>query len=116
MPGLARDESIAYAIAPSMRPSLAARAGCFQKPASGDVDFRLVGISSRPGKARLDRGIEGNWGYRTALAEQGDVEMVTINDILEAHHDCVPFLLEIDIDGFESDLFSANTEWVTAFR
>jgi hypothetical protein len=32
--GLARDESIAYAIAPSTRPSLAALAGCFQQPAS----------------------------------------------------------------------------------
>jgi hypothetical protein len=35
MPGLARDESIAYAIAPSTRPSLAAPAGCFQQPAGG---------------------------------------------------------------------------------
>lgn len=82
---------------------------------SGDVEFRLAGISARPGKARLDRGNEANWGYRTAVAENGDVEMVTVNSILADHRDCVPFLIKIDIEGFENDLFDANIEWVDRF-
>jgi FkbM family methyltransferase len=83
-------------------------------PAS-DVDFRQAGVGSGRGKAALDRGSQGNWGYRTALSEDGDVDMVTINDVLDAHRDCEPFLIKIDIEGFESDLFSANTEWVDRF-
>jgi FkbM family methyltransferase len=86
-----------------------------QNNPAGDVDFRLAGVSSRSGKARLDRGNEGNWGYRTALTEHGDVRMVAIREILDDHQDCVPFLIKIDIEGFESELFSANTDWVDQF-
>jgi hypothetical protein len=41
--------------------------------------------------------------------------MVTISSVVADHHDCEPFLIKIDIEGFESDLFSANTEWVDCF-
>jgi FkbM family methyltransferase len=82
---------------------------------SGEVDFRLAGVSAQTGKARLERENADNWGYQTELSENGDVEMVTINSILKDHEDCVPFLIKIDIEGFESDLFSANTEWVDRF-
>ncbi len=59
---------------------------------------------------------EGYWGYRTsALAEKAvhSVACVTINDIYERHaRDAVPFIAKIDIEGSESELFAANTEWV----
>lgn len=62
----------------------------------------------------------GEWGYRTTTTEDGGigntsslVPCVTINEILEAHgDDCLPFVVKIDIEGAESDVFSANTEWV----
>ncbi len=65
---------------------------------------------------------EGNWGFRTAGS--GDaaiaggksaetVGCVTINDIYKSQSPrCAPFMVKIDIEGGESDLFSANTEWV----
>ena len=30
--------------------------------------------------------------------------------------DLLPFIVKIDIEGFEKDLFSANTEWVERFK
>jgi FkbM family methyltransferase len=82
---------------------------------SGRVELRLAGVCSRTGKAKLDKGTRENWAYQTSLSESGDVEMVTVNSILADHQDCVPFLIKIDIEGFESDLFSSNTEWVDRF-
>jgi FkbM family methyltransferase len=82
---------------------------------SGNVDFRLAGVSAHPGRARLDRENLENWGYQTELSDTGDIEMVTINSVVGDHHDCEPFLIKIDIEGFESDLFSANTDWIDRF-
>ncbi|HUF09420.1 MAG TPA: hypothetical protein VMO47_08880, partial [Rhodothermales bacterium] len=36
-------------------------------------------------------------------------------DILASAPDSVPFLIKIDIEGFEDDLFSNNTDWVDQF-
>jgi FkbM family methyltransferase len=77
-------------------------------------------LASNPGRVNvLDAG-EGFWGYRTGAAETSpagknaqSVGCVTINDIYESHaHDCAPFMVKIDIEGGEDDLFSGNTEWV----
>ncbi|MDA9176386.1 FkbM family methyltransferase [Alphaproteobacteria bacterium] len=43
------------------------------------------------------------------------IDVVTINSILKKYGDCVAFIVKIDIEGFEDDLFSSNTEWVGKF-
>jgi FkbM family methyltransferase len=61
---------------------------------------------------------EGHWGYRTTTSPDGkqiaqSVQCVTINEIYASRSQrCSPFIVKIDIEGGESDLFSANTEWV----
>lgn len=60
----------------------------------------------------------GQWAYRTeAIARSEEtadwVPYVTINDIYRAHAaQAFPFLVKVDIEGAEGDLFSGNTEWV----
>jgi FkbM family methyltransferase len=74
--------------------------------------------SSRGRVGVVDVG-EGYWGFRTGAAvaagqaDAPSVDCVTINDIYAAHaQDCAPFMVKIDIEGGESELFSGNTEWV----
>jgi FkbM family methyltransferase len=65
---------------------------------------------------------QGYWGFRTVGSTDASIAGVqdsqsanctTINDIYESQaHRCAPFMVKIDIEGGESDLFSANTEWV----
>lgn len=60
---------------------------------------------------------KGHWGYRTAAVAGAEetvqtVTSVMLNDIYASHADMVPFIAKIDIEGGESDLFAANTEWV----
>jgi FkbM family methyltransferase len=76
-------------------------------------------VASTAGRARvLDPG-RGAWAYRTEpIGEAGKdaadvVPRVTINDIYESHRSAhFPFMVKVDIEGAESELFSANTEWV----
>ena len=48
--------------------------------------------------------------------KKGDVEILSINKILSDNIDLIPFIVKIDIEGFEKDLFSANTDWVEKFK
>jgi FkbM family methyltransferase len=50
------------------------------------------------------------WGCRTVLAEFG-IPMITMADAFKAKPS-TPFIAKIDIEGFESDLFSGNTDWL----
>jgi len=75
-------------------------------------------VGSKPGLVDLVDPGEGSWGFRTSASGDGkstnqSVQCVTINEIYKAHaHDCFPFIVKIDIEGGEHDLFSENTEWV----
>ncbi|MGD9501870.1 MAG: FkbM family methyltransferase [Methyloceanibacter sp.] len=75
-------------------------------------------LASRSGLANVMDPGQGCWGYRTEPAEsdgQGanTVKCVTVGEIYERlAGECVPFIVKIDIEGGENDLFSSNTEWV----
>ncbi|MGH8639692.1 MAG: FkbM family methyltransferase [Burkholderiales bacterium] len=81
-----------------------------------DVEAIHGAMSSRNGRARvLDPG-EGHWAYRTQMAAEDDagaVPCMTLDKIFEAHASgFFPFIVKVDIEGAEEDLFSANTGWV----
>lgn len=75
-------------------------------------------ISASAGRARVIDPGEGAWGYRTMPVGSDEapadaVARITINEIFEQNAGTFfPFIVKIDIEGAEQDLFSANTEWV----
>jgi len=75
-------------------------------------------LAAEPGKCLVQDPGEGEWGYRTQVldawqAAPDAVTAICIDEILEAHqHECFPFIVKIDIEGAEADLFSRNTAWV----
>lgn len=75
-------------------------------------------LSSSVGRANVFDPGEGHWGYRTRPVADDDggagaVPRVTINDLYSSHPaPFFPFVVKVDIEGAEEDLFSANTEWV----
>jgi FkbM family methyltransferase len=83
-----------------------------------DVEPINAAISSTPGWARVvDPGIS-HWGYRTENLAEGatardSVPRLTIEDLFRQHAElCFPFIVKIDIEGGEADLFSGATAWV----
>ncbi|MGN6057002.1 MAG: FkbM family methyltransferase [Sphingomicrobium sp.] len=67
-------------------------------------------IGAEPGFASLDTS-RPSWGIRTERSSAG-VRVVTVADALDASGGDTLFLVKVDIEGFESDLFAANTEWL----
>ncbi len=72
-------------------------------------------ISSHSGRTRVIDPGGGHWCYRTGLSGSGpEVAKITVSQIFQEHCEppCYPFLVKVDIEGGEKDLFEANTEWV----
>jgi len=74
-------------------------------------------IGSCDGFVRIQDNNSDNNAFRTSRNSNGagDIEVISINSILSKNKDLIPFIIKIDIEGFEDDLFSANTEWVERF-
>jgi hypothetical protein len=54
---------------------------------------------------------EEGWASRIRLAQSG-TQVVTVADIERQHPGSELFIIKIDIEGFESELFAENTEWI----
>ncbi len=74
-------------------------------------------VGSENGRVNLIDPNLGDSGYRVQANHDGDVDLISINSILKKYEsdEYVPFFIKIDIEGFESELFSKNTEWLTKF-
>ncbi|MEI6212822.1 MAG: FkbM family methyltransferase [Desulfuromonadales bacterium] len=83
-----------------------------------NVDPRLAALASKTGTVSVIDVGAGFWGLRTAVSS-GDnlgvtVPACTVNDIYaEQGSDFFPYIVKIDIEGGEKDLFSQNTEWIS---
>ena len=85
-----------------------------------NVDLIHAAIASENTSGSLiDPGF-GGWSYRVqtgaAPAAEG-IRMISIDSLLmdPAYQHCQPFIVKIDIEGFEEELFSKNTDWVDKF-
>ena len=68
-------------------------------------------IGALPGTVRIDNGVRG-WGSRTARAETG-IPIFTMRDAVSAVPDGELFIVKIDIEGFEEELFTQNIDWLS---
>ena len=84
-----------------------------------DVSLRNQAIGSRRGTLQLvDPGL-GEWGYRVGDGGEGRTlgmaDVVTIDDILGEFSGAEPFVLKVDIEGGEADLFTQRGESLNRF-
>jgi FkbM family methyltransferase len=82
-----------------------------------NVVLHEAAIGSIEGSASLHDPGEGEWGYRTARNDAGNLPIISMNGLLESGvaGNGAPFIAKIDIEGAEADLFAANTDWVQKF-
>lgn len=73
-----------------------------------------IAASARRGRVS-DPG-QGGCGKRVEDDPQGSVSFLSVDDVIRQFSDgAEPFLLKMDIEGFESDVFSGDTEWFDQF-
>ena len=68
-----------------------------------------AGVGAEPGRASLSQDM--GWAVRTTRSVNG-VEIITLDDALARVPEGETFIVKIDIEGFESDLFASNTSWL----
>ena len=82
-----------------------------------DIEWFNSAIGSENTTGRIvDPGI-GNWGYRVEKDNEGTSKIIGLNDIIKRYDKQVfsPFIMKIDIEGFENELFSGNLDWIDLF-
>lgn len=58
------------------------------------------------------------WAFRTEIASAarpGAVQALPVDALLESVPNARPFIAKIDIEGFEKELFSQHTQWISRF-
>lgn len=83
-----------------------------------DVDARCAAIGSTTDRLYLIDPGEGEWGYRTVTDQAGvPVPVCAAIDLVEEkmRSGYQPFIIKIDIEGGEEELFSRNVGWIDAF-
>lgn len=78
--------------------------------ASSKLIVLEAAIGSEPGYVSMIPG-EHSWGVQTERSDAG-CPIVTIDQAAEQVENGSLFLVKIDIEGFESDLFASNTDWL----
>jgi FkbM family methyltransferase len=76
-------------------------------------------VASQGGVVRIVNPAADSWALRTEWATPGTTDTVaamSVESLIErAPRNCRPFIAKIDIEGFESELFSQNTDWLRCF-
>ena len=73
-------------------------------------------VGSVAGRGRVVDPGHGDCGRRVERDSDGDTLFVSIDDLISDHGDgAVPFLIKVDIEGFERELFAGPTEWLDRF-
>jgi FkbM family methyltransferase len=85
---------------------------CRLNTAGHPVQVVAAAIGGTPGRVALDTADKASISYTTTRSEDGGVPIVTVDQILADRPDHDLFIVKIDIEGFEDDLFASGTEWV----
>lgn len=83
-----------------------------------DVDSRRAAIGSTTEPLYLTDPGQGEWGYRTAKHGDGvPVPVCAAANLVEekTSRGYQPYIVKIDIEGGEQDLFSGNVGWIDVF-
>jgi FkbM family methyltransferase len=93
------------------------------EPEPGNLALLRRNVANIPGVFVLDNAIGGTpgfagvkntglgWAATTERVEQG-ISILTMAEAFCTVPNGAPFIAKVDIEGFESDLFSDNTEWL----
>jgi FkbM family methyltransferase len=95
------------------------------EPDAGNLALLRRNVAPYPNVAVLDAAIGATrgfaalsnsgerlaWTVQTSRAEDG-VKIVTVDDAFAASGGDEPFIVKIDIEGFERDLFASNLDWL----
>ena len=81
-----------------------------------NIIIREAAIGAEPGRAAVHASAanENGWASQTSRDAGGSVDVVSIAELIDNERDHQAlFLVKVDVEGFEADLFSANLGWLS---
>lgn len=101
-----------YAVEPEKNNCILARMNCSGR----DIEIFEGAIGSEQGQLYLQDPGESDWGFRTGSSGEYSVPVITINQILsESSLNTTPFILKMDIEGAEENVFRGDCDWIDLF-
>ena len=85
---------------------------------NNNVKILHCAIGSERGLVNIENPEASKDSFRTnsnIIPGKDSIKMITISDIESEFPEAIPFVVKIDIEGFEDSLFSKNTEWMSKF-
>jgi FkbM family methyltransferase len=82
------------------------------------IECKQVAIGSINSHACISNiNLSENWAFQTNYDSKGPIQVMSVQSIIEESpvKNLQPFIIKIDIEGFENDLFSKNIEWIDNF-
>ena len=82
-----------------------------------NVNLLNKALGSSNGFVEIENIHSDNNAFRTKKIDKkiNSIQMVSLDTILSDYKDYFPFLIKLDIEGFEDDLFSKNIGWLDQF-
>lgn len=82
-----------------------------------NINFLNKALGSNCGFVEIENIEADHNAFRTTkiYRQSNSIEMITVDNILNDYSNFFPFIIKIDIEGFEDDLFSKNVSWVDKF-
>tara|TARA_A100001015_G_scaffold308595_1_gene406501 strand:+ start:2279 stop:3070 length:792 start_codon:yes stop_codon:yes gene_type:complete len=83
-----------------------------------NFDLISKAISSNHRNFEIEKKSDDPRSFRTIHSSKGDIESITVNKLLEKYNSqkYEPFIIKIDIEGHEKELFNENLEWIDKFK
>ncbi len=82
-------------------------------------DYLMINkaISCENKKVYLDNTLKDNRSSKISENKGDIVDTITVNELINYYgKDCHPFLIKIDIEGYEKDLFLKDYSWIDKFE
>ena len=82
-----------------------------------NVELHEAAVGAVDGTVDLFDPGTGEWGYQTKRNPNGSVKLMSLDQLVKSKKMAgyQPFIVKIDIEGGEAELFSSDTSWVNEF-
>lgn len=79
------------------------------------AEFVFGAASSRDGRVQITNEGDEFWGFRVKSAASGGVPSFSLPSLIARYSNHTPFILKIDIEGSEAELFEGDCSWISEF-
>ena len=83
---------------------------------SSKVTLINKAVSSDEKKLLIDIKNEDNRASKISINQGIEIDSISIDSLINNSNDSMPFIIKIDIEGFEDNLFSKNYDWIDKFN